>query len=163
MRESHQVFKIAHDTSVSPNSDPHPPIGERMGRLASCSGVACLRKEKWAASDTSHESIRPNNAPLNMYTKAFAGAHFSRTNATTIPYEEPSNANFGAPAEFNRPNSAGAHPVRANENSIRDAAYRFAFAPESAAVSITKLTSALAAGILTDRKVVTNGLSATPT
>ena len=46
---------------------------------------------------------------------------------------------FGDPAAFKRPNRAGAHPLRANENNIRDATYNAAFAPERAAVSTTKV------------------------
>src|SRR5579863_2283541 len=87
-----------------------------------------------------------------MYTKAFPGTHISRTSASC-----------GDPALFSRPSDAGAHPPRANENSIRDAEYRFALAPERAAVRITKLIRLLAAGIPTVRNTVTNGLSVTPT
>ena len=135
---------------------------ERRGSAALSSGRARRRNATWAASDTSHDSIIPKNAALRMNSNASLGAHFSSTSATTIPYEEASNAGFGDPAAFRRPSSAGAHPVRASENSMREATYRAALAPESAAVSTTKFIRLLAPGMFTERNTVTKGLSVTP-
>src|SRR5579872_1456238 len=85
MRESHQVFRTAAVTSVNPSSDPQMPSGERIGSAASSVELARMRKEMWAASETSQESIRPNNAAVRIYTKAFLGAHVSRITATATP------------------------------------------------------------------------------
>src|SRR5881275_1958142 len=69
---------------------------------------------------------------------------------------------MGEPLAFSLPRTSGAQPLLAIENNIRDEMYKAAFAPDNAAVSTTKFMTWLAAGILTDRNTVTNGLSVTP-
>src|SRR5438132_389329 len=54
---------------------------------------------------------------------------------------------MGDPAAFSRPKAAGAQPVRASENSMREETYSAAFAPERAAVSTTNVIMCGAAGI----------------
>src|SRR5579885_545294 len=104
----------------------------------------------------------PTRAAPRIDTKAFCGAQRSRTKATAIPKEEARSASLGEPAEVRRPKAAGAHPVRARENSIRDATYKAAFEAESAAVRTTKFMMWRAAGMFTWRKTETKGLSVTP-
>jgi len=89
----------------------------------------------------------PIKAAPKIETNAFFGAHFSSITATTMPKDEANKARRGDPEELRRPKAAGAHPDRANENNTRDAAYKAAFAPESAAVKITKVIMWDAAGM----------------
>src|SRR5207253_9994998 len=69
---------------------------------------------------------------------------------------------MGDPAALSRPKAAGAQPVRARENNMREDTYRAAFAPERAAVSTTNVIMCGAAGIPACRNTLTKGLSVTP-
>src|SRR6266576_4796495 len=95
--ESHQPFTITAHTTVKPMADPHAPSGECKGRALRSSGLARSRKDTLAASETTQDRIIPKNAARSMNSKALAGAHRSRTNATTIPYEETNRAKLGEP------------------------------------------------------------------
>src|SRR6266849_8081800 len=133
--------------SPRPSTEPDAPSGERMGKAASWLGESFWRKLTCAARETSQDSNIPVSAAPRIDTKAFFGAHFSSTSATTMPYDEANNASRGDPAAWSRPRKAGAHPVRASENRTREAAYSAAFAPDNAAVRITKVMMCGAAGI----------------
>src|SRR5882762_2778149 len=119
-RESHQPFRITAHTTVNPMADPHAPSGERSGKALRCAGFTRLRKETWAARDTTQDKIIPKNAARRMNSKALAGVQFSSTSATTMPYEETSRANLGEPCAFNCPSRAGAQPLLAMEKSMRE-------------------------------------------
>src|SRR5437899_9276139 len=64
---------------------------------------------------------------------------------------------MGDPAALSRPKAAGAQPVRARENNMREDTYRAAFAPERAAVSTTNVIMCGAAGMPACRKTLTKG------
>lgn len=83
--ESHQPLRITAQTTVKPTTDPQAPSGECSGKALRSSGLVRRRNDTWAARETTQERIIPKNAARNMNTNALAGAHRSRTSATTMP------------------------------------------------------------------------------
>src|SRR5262245_50848176 len=118
--ESHQVFAMDNTISANPIAEPAAPR-DRPRRNLTC-----------AASVTSHDSSKPNNAAFKIETNACCGAQRSSTNARTIANEEATTARVGDPARFRTPSDAGAHPFRASANSVRDDEYNAAFAADNA-------------------------------
>lgn len=119
-RDAHAVSTKATTISAKPSADPQIPRGERIGRAASCSADIRCRNRTCAASEISQASSKPVRAAPKIETNAFLGAHRSMARASTIPNEDPISANFGDPDGLSRPNAAGAHPVRPNENNMRE-------------------------------------------
>ncbi|CNJ29465.1 Uncharacterised protein [Mycobacterium tuberculosis] len=79
------------------------------------------------------------------------------TVATTTPVKEMSRATTGTPREEVRAATAGAIRSEPRACSRRVAAYREAFAPESAATSTTKFMMSAAKGMPSSEKTSTNG------
>src|SRR6266550_2004144 len=84
-RDCQPVSRRATMISTNPRTEPHAPRGERMGKAASWSAESRWRNFTCAASETSQANNKPASAAPRMETNASSGAHFSSTNATTIP------------------------------------------------------------------------------
>src|SRR5580693_9923268 len=142
----HHVHSTITTIAANASLDAAAPPGARIGSAATCSGDNFLRMATCEASAMHHASIPPTSEAPMIYRKAFCGATYCRTKATTIPDADNSTALRGEPCADSCASLAGAYPDSASEYNMREVTYRAAFAPESAAVSTTKfITSEMAA------------------